>query len=137
MSTNLITKFDGKSVILGALFPVAFVLLLGAGKSDTSKVDALQQRFLVLESTPVRETANGYQSHQLKVCPHYGKIDQGSLKFRVANETQEIRMIVVVSEGHNFNRGDIISFASMHHLRLAHGSRVTRHLPGGGQELVP
>lgn len=137
MSTNPITRFDGKSVILGVLIAFAFVLLLGAGKSDTSKVDALQQRFLVLEANPVREARNGYQSHQLKVCPHYGKIDQDSLKFRVANETQEIRMIVVVSEGHDFNRGDIISFASMHQLRLAPGSRVTRHLPDGGQELVP
>lgn len=137
MSTKPRTKLDGTSAIIGALFAFAFVVLLGAGEPDSSKVDALQQRFLVLESTPVRKAANGYQSHQLKVCPHYGKIDHDSLRFRIANETQEITMIVVVSEGHRFNRGDIISFTSMHHLRLAPGSRVTRHLPNGGAELVP
>ena len=128
---------DAKSTIFGAVIALTFAVLLGADKPGSSKIDALQQRFLVLESTPVRQARNGYQSHQLKICPHYGKIDQDSLKFRVANETQEIKMIVVVPEGKSFNRGDIISFASMHRLRLDPGSKVTRHLPSGGQELVP
>ncbi len=123
-------------MILGALLSLAFISLLGAGRSETSKVDALQSRFLVLESTPVREAANGYQSHLLRVSPHYGKIDNESLKFRLANETQEIRMIVILSEGQSFNRGDIISFGSMHQQRLAAGSSVTRLLPGGGQEQI-
>jgi hypothetical protein len=137
MSTAPNSKLDGASAIVGALFAFALVVLLGAGEPGSTKVDALQQRFLVLESTPVRVAANGYHSHQLKVCPHYGKMDQDSLRFRVANETQAITMIVVVPKGHRFNRGDIISFASMHHLRLAPGSRITRRLPSGGQELVP
>lgn len=137
MNTNLVSKFDGKSLIFGALFSLAFMTLLGADKSDASKVDALQQRFLVLESKPVRDAANGYQSLLLKVCPYYGKIEQDSLKFRLASETQEINMIVVVSEGHEIARGDIIGFKSLEQLRLTPGSRVVRHLPSGGQELVP
>ena len=137
MNSNPISKFDGKSVIIGALFALASVLLLGADKSDTSEVKALPQRFLILESTPVRKAANGYQSHLLKVCPHYGKIDEDILKFRLASETPEIKMIVVVAEGHRFDRGDIIAFGSLHHNRLSPGSRVSRHLPEGGRELVP
>ena len=113
------------------------MVLVGAGKSDTSKVDALQQRFLVLESNPVRDAANGYQSHLLKVCPFYGKIDQDSLKFRLASETLEIKIIVVVAEGDEIARDDIIGFESLQQLRLTPGSRVVRHLPTGGQELVP
>jgi hypothetical protein len=126
-----------KSVIVGTVFALAFIALLGADKSDTSNVKALQQRFLVLESKPVREAANGYQSHLLKVCPYYGKIDQDSLNFRLASETQEIDMIVVVAQGHEIARGDIIGFESFHHVRLTPGSKVVRHLPSGGQELVP
>jgi len=43
-------------------------------------------------------------------------------------------MIVVVSEGHEIARGDIIGFKSLEQLRLTPGSRVVRHLPSGGQE---
>ncbi|AMV31265.1 hypothetical protein VN12_04040 [Pirellula sp. SH-Sr6A] len=137
MNTPPVIKFDGKSLIFGALFASAFIVVLGADKSDISKVDALHQRFLVLESNPVRDAANGYQSHLLKVCPFYGKIDQESLKFRLVSETQEINMIVVVSEGHKIARGDIVGFESLQHQRLTPGSNVVRHLPSGGQELVP
>ena len=137
MSLTLGTKLDGGSLVVGAALALGFMMLLGASKPSSSKVEALQQRFLVLESSPVRHARNGYRSYQLKICPHYGKIDQDSLKFRVANETQELKMIVVVTEEQSFNRGDIISFSSLHRLRLAPGSQVTRHLPGGGRELVP
>ncbi|KAA5546932.1 hypothetical protein FYK55_00460 [Roseiconus nitratireducens] len=137
MNSNPLGKFHGKGFVAGALTALAVAGLLGAGNSANSKVDALQQRFLILKSTPVRGAANGYQSHQLMVCPHYGKINQDSLKFRVEHETQEFTMIIVVSEGNSFKRGDIISFSAMHVLRLTPGSRITRHLPDGGQELVP
>ena len=137
MNTNPVKSFDGKSVIVGVLLSLALMVLAGADKSDTLKVDALQQRFLVLDSNPVRDAANGYQSHLLNVCPWYGKIDQDSLKFRLASETQEIKMIVVVPKGREFARGDIIGFDSLQQVRLTPGSKVIRHLPAGGQELVP
>ena len=137
MNTIRITKFDGKSVIIGALFALVFVALLGADKSDTSNAKALPQRFLVLESTPVRDAANGLQSHLLKVCPWYGKIGRDGLKFRLASETQEMKVIMFVAEGYEIDRGDIIGFELAQHLRLAPGSRLVRHLPTGGHELVP
>jgi hypothetical protein len=59
------------------------------------------------------------------------------LKFRLASETQEIKMIVTTAEGYEIRRGDIIGFNSFQHVRLSPGSKVVRHLPSGGQELVP
>jgi hypothetical protein len=73
----------------------------------------------------------------LKVCPHYGKIDHDSLKFRLDNESQELTMIVVIKEGYEIRRGDIIAFEAFQHIRLSPGSSVTRHLPGGGHEFIP
>lgn len=137
MNPNRIGNFDTKSVIVGALLVMTAVVLLGADKPAAPTDHTLPQRFMVLESSPAGQPANGYQSRLLKVSPHYGKIDRHSLKFRLERETQEIKMIVTAGEGYEFCRGDIIGFALSQHLRLEPGSQVIRHLPTAGQELVP
>lgn len=136
MNSNLIANFGIKSVVVGALLAVTAVVLLGADKPDAPSEKTLPQRFLVLESTPTGEPANGYQGQLLTVSPHYGKIDRRNLKSRLESETQEIKMIVTVGEGHEFRRGDIIGFTLSQHIRLEPGSKVVRHLPSGDQELV-
>ena len=128
---------DVKSIIVGALLAMTAVLLLGADKPADPGEKTLPQRFLVLESSTVGQPANGYQPQLLKVSPHYGKIDRRSLKSRLKTETQEIKMIVTAGEGYEFRRDDIIGFAMSQHHRLEPGSQVVRHLPTGGQELVP
>ena len=137
MNPDRIGSFDTKGVVLGALLAMTAVVLFGAGKPAAPNENTLQQRFLVLESSPEGEPANGYQSQLLKVSPHYGKTDRRSLKSRLESETQEIKMIVSARAGYEFHRGDIIGFALSQHLRLEPGSQVVRHLPSGGQELVP
>jgi len=138
MKTNRIVGFDAKSVVAGTLLAISCAVLLGAGKQpDTSKAKAIPLRFLVLESMLTDNAANGYKSHLLTVSPHYGKIDRDSLKFRLASETQELKVIVTTEEGYEFRRGDIVGFALSQHLRLSPGSSVVRHLPSGGQETVP
>jgi len=137
MKTNQIMGFAAKTVVVGTLLAISCAVLLGAGKQpDTSEAKAIPLRFLVLESKPTDNAASGYQSHLLTVSPHYGKIDQDSLKFRLASETQEIKVIVTTKAGYEFRRGDIVGFALSQHLRLSPGSSVVRHLQSGGQEAV-
>jgi hypothetical protein len=97
----------------------------------------LPWRFLVLESSTAGEPENGHQAHLLKVCPHYGKIDADSLKFRLSNDTPEIQLILLTGEGYKIGRGDIIGFDSFQHVKLSPGSQIVRHLPDGSHELVP
>jgi hypothetical protein len=99
----------------------------------------LPQRFLVLEATPKQNPANPKQSVlQLKVSPHYGKIDEEGLKFRMENETQELTLLICIEEsGEEIRRGDIISFEGFKHLKFSPGSQTIRHLPSGRTELVP
>jgi hypothetical protein len=94
----LTAKPDAKSLLLGAVLATMGFVLLGAAAKGTSTALIVPQRFLVLESTPNGEPANGFQSQFLKVCPHYGKIDRDSLKFRMENETQELTMIVAIPD---------------------------------------
>ena len=128
---------DTKSVVFGALLAAAATCLLGAGGEDHSTGRIMSQRFLVLESSPHGNPANGWQPHLIKVCPHYGKIDRESLKLRLDAETQEIKMLLHTEEGYKFHRGDVIDFEISQHARRTPGSRIIRHLPSGGQELVP
>ena len=137
MKTKQIIGFDAKFVVAGALLAISCAVLLGAGKQpDTSEAKAIPLGFLVLESKPTDNAAKGYQSHLLTVSPHYGKIDQARLKFRLASETQEIKVIITTKPGYEFRRGDIVGFALSQHLRLSPGSSVVRHLPSGGHETV-
>ena len=137
MRSSRIARLDGKSVIVGIALAAAGVLLAGAGKPDDANAKVLPVRFLVLESSTLGEPENGYQSHLLKVCPHYGKIDTDSLKFRLSKETQEIKLILLTGEGHKISRGDIIGFDSFQQLKFNPGSQTVRHLPDGTHELVP
>jgi len=137
MHRFLSARFDAKSAIVGMLLAVTGVLLLGAGKPDDPRTKVLPVRFLVLESSNLGEPENGHQSQLLKVCPHYGKIDGESLKFRLSKDTQEITLIVLADEGYKISRGDIIGFDLFQHLKISPGSKIVRHLPDGGHELVP
>jgi hypothetical protein len=137
MRSSLIARLDAKSVIAGIVLAATGVLLTGAGKPGDAGAKVLPVQFLVLESSTVGEPENGHQSQFLKVCPHYGKIDADSLKFRLSKETQEFKLILLTSEGYKISRGDIIGFDSFQHLRLSPGSQTVRHLPDGGHELVP
>ena len=133
----MVPRLEFKSASLGALLAIMGVALLGADKKEAQPKQVFLPRFLVLESTSFRKPANGLQAHLLKVSPHYGKIDSESLKLRLEAETQEIKMIVTTDEGYEFRRGDIIGSDSLNHLKLSPGSKVVRHLPSGGHELVP
>ena len=137
MRSSRIARLDAKSVIVGMVLAAAGVLLAGAGKPDDANAKVLPVRFLVLESSLMEELENGHESHLLKVCPHYGKIDTHSLKFRLSKETQEIKLILVTGEDHKFSRGDIIGFDSFQHLKFSPGSQTVRHLLDGSHELVP
>ena len=141
MRNSLLARLDAKSVIVGMVLATAGVLLAGADKPDADKPDAnakvLPLRFLVLESSKLGEPENGHQSHLLKVCPHYGKIDADSLKVRLSKETQELKLILLTGEGHEIVRGDIFWFDSFQHLKISPGAQIVRHLQGGGHELVP
>jgi hypothetical protein len=130
-------KLDVKSLFFGVVLAMCAAVLLGAEKSAPSLSQLQGPLFLVLESTPIGDPANGHQSQLLKVCRHYGKIDGESLKFRLAKETQEIKLILNSTDGNAIRRGDIVGFESFRHLKLDPGSSVTRHLPSGGQEQVP
>jgi len=137
MHNSLIARLDAKSVIVGIVLAAAGAMFAGAGKPDDASAEVLAVRFLVLESSTVGEPENGHESQLLKVCPHYGKIDTDSLKFRLSNETQEIKLILLTGEGYKIARGDIIGFDSFQHVKLSTGSQIIRHLPDGGHELVP
>jgi hypothetical protein len=52
-------------------------------------------------------------------------------------ETQEVTTLVSVEKGYEIHRGDIIALEAVQHVKLSPGARVVRHLPDGGQELVP
>ena len=105
------------------------------------KTNPSEQQLLALaaecknEINPVRH--NSPQAQLLKICPHYCKIDTDSLKFRLSKETQEIKLILLTGEGHKIARGDIIGFDSFQQLKISPGAQIVRHLPDGGQELVP
>jgi hypothetical protein len=137
MRNSLIARLDAKSVIVGIVFATGAGLFAGAGKPDDAGAKVLPVRFLVLESSAMGKPGNGYQSQLLTICPYYGKIDSDSLKVRLSNETQEIKLILQAGEGFKVARGDIIGFDSFQHLKLSPGARVVRHLPDGGHELVP
>jgi hypothetical protein len=137
MRKSLLARLDAKSVIVGMVLAAAGVLLAGAGKPDDANANVLPVRFLVLESSKLGEPENGHQSHLLKVCPHYGKIDTDSLKVRLSKETQEIKLILLTDEGHKIARGDILGFDLSQHLQISPGSQIVRHLPDGSHELVP
>ena len=136
MRNSLLARLDAKSVIVGMVLAAAGVLLAGADKPDAN-AKVLPLRFLVLESSKLGEPENGHQSHLLKVCPHYGKIDADSLKVRLSKETQELKLILLTGEGHEIVRGDIFWFDSFQHLKISPGAQIVRHLQGGGHELVP
>lgn len=140
MRRNPNLRINATSVLLGAVLGITGVALLGASPKNAPAVTKiLSQRFLVLESTPKQNPANPKQSVlQLKVAPHYGKIDAKGLKFRMENETQELTLLVEIEkEGDAISRGDIVSFEEFKHVKFSPGSQTVRHLPSGGTELVP
>jgi hypothetical protein len=128
-------NINAQSLVLGVLIGAGGLALLGASENGPSSLPS--KRFLVLESTPKGEPGNGRQTFLLKVCPHYGKISAEGLKFSLKNETQELTFLISTEQGHDIRRGDILAFESLKQIQLSPGSRVIRHLPSGGQELVP
>jgi hypothetical protein len=139
MSKNPDPRSRTLSVLLGALLGVTGFVLLGAAPKKDVGTKIMPQRFLVLKATPLQNPANPEQSVlQLKVSPHYGKIDAQGLKFKMANETQELTLLMNIEEaGEEIRRGDIISFEGFKHIQFGPGSQTIRHLPSGGTELVP
>ena len=140
MSNRHRPRLHPTSLCLGAVIALAGISLPGAAPKDSDdSATILPQRFLVLAVTPKRLPANPKQPVlQLKVSPHYGKIDRDSLRFRLENETQELELLILITEpGREIQRGDIISFEGFKHLSFSPGSRTVRHLPSGRTELVP
>ena len=140
MIKNPALRIHAMSVFLGALLGMTGFALLGASPTDTAvSATIMPQRFLVLEATPKRSPANPKQSVlQLRVSPHYGKIDEKGLRFRMENETQELTMLISIKKaGEEISRGDIVSFEEFKHRKLSPGSKIVRHLPSGDTELVP
>lgn len=126
-----------KNAMAAALLAMTCLALLGADEPDDSIVKFRKLQFLVLESAPTDDAVGGQQSHLLKVCPHYGKIDHDSLKFRMASETQVIKLVVFTDAGGEIRRGDMLEFGSIQLRRLSPGSKILRRLPSGEQEFVP
>ena len=78
-------------------------------------------RFAVLEVTPHGEPRSGKQTVVLRLKPHYGKIDQQSLDFRLEHETQELSLVTLIDTGYEIKKGDIIRYEAYKHLKF--GSR--------------
>lgn len=139
MKLKPILNVDTKSLVLGALFGIMGVALLGAAANDSSHPRIAPLSFLVLESTPAEGEANSGKFVLLKVCPWYGKISAESLKTRMEQETQELTINVMTEQGTTLSeigRGDIISLNALRLNKLSAGSSVYRHLPSGGIEEV-
>jgi hypothetical protein len=74
-------------------------------------------RFRVLEVTPQDGPNRSKQYLLLRLSPHYGKIDQKSLDFRLEHETQELTLLVYVNKGYDIQEGEIIGYRVYQHLK--------------------
>lgn len=143
MTTRYGFRCHAASLLTGMILcTVTFALMGATSPDDTDGVvspKVMPLRFLVLEATPKQNPTNPDLSVvQLRVSPHYGKLDQRSLEFRMENETQELTLLVLgLESGERIRRGDIVSFREFTHTTFSSGSQTIRHLPSGGTELVP
>jgi hypothetical protein len=124
---------DSKSMLFG----IIVLVTIGAAPSHPFVKEIQSVRFLVLEVTPKEGATSIGRPVVLRLSPHYGKISKQGLDFRFKNETQELSLVTYIEKGYEIKRGDILGFQVSQHLKLSPGSRVVRHLPSGGAELVP
>ncbi len=77
-------------------------------------------RYRVLEVTPQDGPNRSKQYLLLRLSPHYGKIDQKSLDFRLEHESQELTLLVYVNKGYDIQEGDVIDYRAVRHLKRKH-----------------